>query len=203
MNRVCNFLAYLRNQCYGLRKFNYVFVLKMSAFGRLRQGFAAATAATALFAAPACANDASASAAENGLEPRTEAFCGELMQADNGHIFNARTSSHAYSQENLGNVGISIFAGQDFGDNSPEFMGALLVNEFRARGVHAECFVHHTPVPNGTGVWFHIAGLAQSEESLGITAAFDEDMLDSLEAEAKTAGMLLVADAGDGPATNR
>ncbi|OLF77696.1 hypothetical protein AWH62_03205 [Maricaulis sp. W15] len=29
----------------------------MSAFGRLRQGFAAATAATALFAAPACAQD--------------------------------------------------------------------------------------------------------------------------------------------------
>ena len=55
MNQVCNFLAYLRNQCYGLRKFNYVFVLKMSAFGRLRQGFAAATAATALFATPACA----------------------------------------------------------------------------------------------------------------------------------------------------
>ena len=57
VNPDCNYLAYLRNQCYGLRKFNYFCVLKMSAFGRLRQGFAAATAATALFAAPAYAQD--------------------------------------------------------------------------------------------------------------------------------------------------
>jgi hypothetical protein len=57
MNPECNYLAYLRNQCYGLRKFNYVFDLKMSAFGRLKQGFAGAAAATVLLAAPACAQE--------------------------------------------------------------------------------------------------------------------------------------------------
>lgn len=175
----------------------------MGAFARLRDGFTGAVAATALFAAPACANDTASSTAENGLEPRTEAFCGELRETDGGRILNAGTTAHTYSQENLGNVGISIFAGRDLGDHSPEYLGALLVNELRSRGVQAECFVHNERVQNGTGIRFHVAGLSMSEDSLGITASFDEEMLDGVEAEAKTAGRLLVAEAQQGPATNR
>ncbi|MFS2318899.1 hypothetical protein RMQ97_13260 [Maricaulis sp. D1M11] len=42
-----------------------------------------------------------------------------------------------------------------------------------------------------------------SDESLGITASFDEDMLDGVAAEARTAGRLLVAEADQAPGTNR
>lgn len=175
----------------------------MGAFGRVRGGaVAGAVALTTLFAAPACANDASASAAENGLEPREEASCGELLTTSTGRQINASTSAHSYAREHTGNVGISIFAGQDLGEYSPEFLGTALVNSFRNRGVEAECFVHHEPMPNGTGIRFHIAGLTYPEsESYSISEAYSVDTIESLADEAKTAGMLLTASA-DTPFTN-
>ncbi|WP_420331708.1 hypothetical protein [Oceanicaulis alexandrii] len=57
LNLDCNFLAYLRNQCYGLRKLNYVFAFDMSVFGRLTAGFSGAVAALGLATSPALAQD--------------------------------------------------------------------------------------------------------------------------------------------------
>lgn len=155
--------------------------------------------ATVSFAAsPALAQDY-----ETELSPRTVEHCAPLSRTSTGRVLNAGTTAHEYSQQNVGSVGISIFAGRDLGEHSPEYLGALLVNEIRARGVQAECFVHHERMPNGTGVRYHVAGLSTSDESLGITASFDEEVLDGVAAEAKTAGMILAAQDNQSPGTNR
>lgn len=173
----------------------------MSVFGRLTAGFSGAVAALGLATSPSLATEGPSG--ESELTARTTEYCAPLAQTSTGRELNAGTSAHAYSQQNVGNVGVSIFAGRDLGEHSPEYLGALLVNEMRDRGVQAECFVHNERVPNGTGVRFHVAGLSMSEESIGITASFDEDMLDSVAAEAKTAGMILVARNEHSPGTNR
>ena len=163
--------------------------------------FGGAAAALGLVTSPVMATEGPSS--ESELTARTTEYCAPLVQTSTGRELNAGTTAHAYSQQNVGNVGISIFAGRDLGEHSPEYLGALLVNEMRDRGVQAECFVHSERVPNGTGVRFHVVGLSTSEDSLGITASFDEDMLDGVAAEAKTAGMILVARNEQSPGTNR
>ena len=173
----------------------------MRSVDRLLARFGGAVAAVGLATSPVLATEGPRS--EPDMAPRTTEYCAPLVRTSTGRELNAGTTAHAFSQEHVGSVGISIYAGRDLGDNSPEFLGALLVNELRSRGVQAECFVHHERVPNGTGVRFHVAGLSMSEESIGITASFDENMLNGVAAEARTAGMLLVAEAGQAPGTNR
>lgn len=59
MNLDRNFLAYLRNQCYGLRKLNYVLAFDMSVFGKLTAGFSGAVGALGLVTSPVIAQDSS------------------------------------------------------------------------------------------------------------------------------------------------
>ena len=196
-------LANSQYSCYKAPIFEPFSLFVMSAIGRLKTGFAGAVAATALFAAPACAQQDTANAAEPtpisfttgvALDQRDEPFCGELRQASDGQEINAGATAHRYSQDNLGYVGISIFAGQDLGEYTPEYLGTALVNSLRRRGVEAECFVNHTPNQNGTSVDFHIAGLSwNGDGGLSISQALNAELMDSITAEARTAGMLLVA----------
>lgn len=173
----------------------------MRGVSRLAAGFSGVVAAIGLATSPVRATEGPRS--EPNMAPRTTEYCAPLVRTSTGREVDASYSAHSYAQDHVGYVGISIFAGRDLGDNSPEYLGALLVNELRSRGVQAECFVHHERVPNGTGVRFHVAGLNMSDDSLGITASFDEDMLDGVAAEARTARGLLVASADHSPGTNR
>jgi len=118
--------------------------------------------------------------------------CAPLFKNNVGRELDASFSAHDYSKKNIGAVGISIFAGQDLGQNSPELLGTALVNSLLKRGVQAECFVHHKTMPNGTGVDFKIAGLSWGKnKSLQVSEALNAEMMDKVAAEAKTAGMLL------------
>ena len=163
----------------------------MRSVERLLARFGGAVAAVGLATSPVLAQ--ADSEVRDTLELRSEAFCGDLYRTSTGRQVDASFTAHNYSQQNIGKIGVSIFAGQDLGEHSPEFLGTALVNSLRRRGVEAECFVHHEEMPNGTGVNFHIAGLTYSEESLSISEALNAEVMDALAAEAKTAGMLLVA----------
>lgn len=150
MNPDCNYLANLRNQCYGLRKFNYVFVLKMSAFGRLRQGFAAATAATALFAAPACAQED----ARATTQPTEIAF-NDGASANDPEQREAWMEAQDYSLENVALTIViygrtSRYSGEDIERNMTAILqeAGLLEGEYRfllarpeRNGVRAASFV--------------------------------------------------------------
>lgn len=122
------------------------------------------------------------------------AQCAPMEQAASGHVFDAGTSAHIYSQRNVGAVGISIFPGADLGNQSPHKLGNILRSTMQKYGVESECYVHNNPGPNGTSVQFHIDGLAWKEDgSLNVSQSLDKNTLRGVIAEAKTAKELLAA----------
>lgn len=171
----------------------------MSAFETLRNGFqrvAPVGAAIALVTSPmsAHAEDAAVypAAAVPAYDLRETPYCAPLRENAVGREMDASYSAYKFSQENVGKVGISIFPGQDLGDKSPEFLGTLLVNSFRKRGVEAECFVHHETGPKGTGLDFKINGHSWGvDRALNLSEVLDVDTIEKVVAEAKTAKMLL------------
>lgn len=194
-HKIRNYLAFIGHVCYFLSGITTTSFLKMSTLRTLSRQFGGATMAAALFAMPMAANaEETIEVANTTTQLRETAYCAPLLPAQNGFIMNASASAHKYSKNNIGAVGISIFAGQDLGEHSPEFLGTVLVNSLRRRGVEAECFVHHKEMPNGTGINFHITGLSWGKDhSLSISESLNIETIEGVAAEAKTAGIILAS----------
>ena len=125
------------------------------------------------------------------IPPRDTAFCGELARNAGDRELGASVSASLFSKANIGKVGVSIYPAQDLGDKSPEFLGTVLINSLRKRGVDAECFVHHSLGEKGTGVDFIIEGRPWREDrALNLSEALDADLIDTVAAQAKTTAML-------------
>lgn len=169
----------------------------MRGVSRLVAGFSGVVAAIGLATSPVRAT-------EGPSEARESAFCGELfVDPETNNERNASYSAGRHARENPGVVGISIFVGVDLPQDRVDDLARALEVSFENRGVPARCFVDRTLVEGGTGIRFHVRGLAYP--SSGPSYIIDDfyapdnngsDIIDGIAAEARTGNMLL-AERGD------
>ena len=156
--------------------------LNHPAMSNMKALCAAAIIAASLFTVPAIAN---------GNQPATQQ-CAPLEQTSTGIEINAGASAHIYSQDSVGAVGVSIFAGADLGNQSPHKLGTFIKAVMNKYGVEAECFVDSTHGSNGTSIQFHIDGLsAKKDGSFGISESLNKEFLHGIIAQAKTVKQLI------------
>lgn len=133
-----------------------------------------------------------------GFSSAANAECAPLKKTAWGQDFNASPSAHAYSQENIGSVGISIYPGSDLAKNNftAEQLGDAIVSAFAKAGVNAECFVNNSLFDkSGTALGFKIDGLSikiDGDNRFDMGQVWnDKRILVAAVNEAKTARLLL------------
>lgn len=124
--------------------------------------------------------------------------CAPLAKTSYGRELNASTSAHKYSQENIGNVGISIYPGADLATNgfsSANMLGDVIISALKGKNVEAECFVNNTFFDtSGTALSFKINGLSikiDGDDTFNMDEVWhDKRILRAAVAEAKTVKLL-------------
>ncbi|MEM7467204.1 MAG: hypothetical protein AAF387_10000 [Pseudomonadota bacterium] len=132
-------------------------------------------------------------------EASNDGQCAALTKDAQGYEWDASYSAHNYSEDNIGNVGISIYPGEDLNSFSADELGSKLVNLFKSAGVQAECFINNSSfTESGTALSFKIDGLSiviDGDDTFGMKQVReDKRILRSAAAEeAKTAKDVLAS----------
>jgi hypothetical protein len=145
-----------------------------------------------------------------GLAHADNNQCAPLEKTSYGMELGASYSAHAYSEKNVGSVGISIFPGADLEASgfTADQLGTKLVSVLRGAGINAECFVNNSHFDaSGTALGFKVGGLSiqiDGDDSFNMAQVqSDKRILKATVAEAKTAKQLLASTDPDTLALNR
>ena len=114
--------------------------------------------------------------------------CAPLV-VENGLVRSAGYSAHHFSKLKPGNVGISMYVGQDLdgAKYTPEQISRYLVKEIeKGSNLDAECFISSKKSPKGTSIAFTVYGIEvpQDENGLNVIQAIDEKTIQAVRGEA-------------------
>lgn len=128
------------------------------------------------------------------MTAHAEAQCAPLYVSEQGLTRGASFSAHEFSTRQQSNVGIAIYAGQEFNRDAyiaknitPEKIGTYLVKQLEAEGnINAECFIHYSEMPKGTSITYIVDGtnIPRQDHGLQLGAALDKNIINTVKGTA-------------------